>query len=149
MKAPVAYLAALIASALFLSAPFQATAQETKPKTEGKEKAKEEGKEKPKRETYPYNGKVKSADKTAMTVTLEGKEKERVISVTSETKITKEGKPGTFGDIAAGEMVRGQVKKTPEGKESAVSVTVGPLPEKKGGEKGGDKKKEGEKKKAE
>ena len=142
MKSPVTYLAALIASALFLSVPFQATAQEGKPKPEGQEKAKGEGKEKPKRETYPYNGKVKAADKTAMTVTLEGKEKERVVNVTSETKIMKEGKPATFGDVAAGEYVTGQVKKTPEGKENAVSLYLGKAPEKKGGEKGGEKKKE-------
>ncbi len=139
MKAPAVYLAALIAGALFIAAPFQAAAQEGK----GKEKAKEE---KTKRDTYPYQGKVKSTDKTAMTITLEGKEKERVIGVTSETRITKEGKPATFGDIATGENVRGQVKKTPEGKESAVSVFLGPVPEKKGGDK---KKKEGDKKKAE
>ncbi len=50
-----------------------------------------------------------------MTITLEGKEKERVIGVTSETKFTKDGKPATFGDVATGENVRGQVKKTPEG----------------------------------
>ncbi|MGV3757630.1 MAG: hypothetical protein ACO1QS_19800 [Verrucomicrobiota bacterium] len=142
MKAPAVYLAALIAGALFIAAPFQATAQEGKPKAEGKEKAKDE---KAKRDTYPYQGKVKSADKTAMTVTFEGKEKERVVSVTSETKITKQGKPATFGDIAAGDWVTGQVKKTPEGKENAVSVFLGPVPEKKGGEK----KKEGDKKKAE
>jgi len=144
MKAPAVYLAALIAGVLFIAAPFQATAQEGKPKAESKEK-KEEGKDKAKRDTYPYQGKVKSTDKTAMTITLEGKEKERVIGVTSETKITKEGKPATFGDVATGENVRGQVKKTPEGKENAVSVFLGPVPEKKGGEK----KKEGDKKKAE
>jgi IMP dehydrogenase/GMP reductase len=141
MKAPLTCLAALIASALFLAAPFQTTAQETKPKTEGKAKGKEEGKDKAKRDTYPYQGKVKSTDKTAMTITLEGKEKERVIGVTSETKFTKEGKPATFGDVATGENVRGQVKKTPEGKENAVSVFLGPVPEKKGGEKK-EKKKE-------
>lgn len=134
MKAPITCLAVLIASTLFLAAPFQATAQETKPKTEGKDKAK--------RDTYPYQGKVKSTDKTAMTITLEGKEKERVIGVTSETKIAKEGKPATFGDIVAGENVRGQVKKSPEGKENAVSVFLGPVPEKKGGKKEEKKKKE-------
>jgi hypothetical protein len=141
MKAPVASLAALIASALFLSVPFQAAAQEGKPKVE----AKEEGKEKPKRETYPYNGKVKSADKTAMTITLEGKEKERVINVTSETKIMKAGKPATFGDVTAGDWATGQVKKTADGKESAVSTFLGPVPEKKGKD-GEKKKKDGEKK---
>ena len=139
MKAPAAYLAALIAGALFIAAPFHAAAQE------GKEKPKTEGKDKAKRDTYPYQGKVKSTDKTAMTITLEGKEKERVVTVTSETKIMNQGKPATFGDVAVGENVRGQVKKTPEGKENAVSVYLGPAPEK----KGGDKKKEGEKKKKE
>lgn len=138
MKASGLYLSALLASALFISAPFQASAQEKK------EKPKAEGQEKPKRETYPYQGKVKATDKTAMTITLEGKEKERVVTVTSETKIMNQGKPATFGDVAVGELVRGQVKKA-DGKENAVSVYIGPAPEKKGGEK----KKEGEKKKKE
>ena len=143
MKAPVAYLAALIASAVFISAPFHASAQEGKGKPEGKEKGKSE--EKAKRDVYPFRGTVKATDKTAMTITLAGKEKDRVVTVTSETRIAKEGKPATFGDIATGEMVRGQVKKTPEGKESAVSVYLGQPPEK----KGGDKKKEGDKKQKE
>jgi len=143
MKAPGAYLAALLASAVFISAPFHATAQEGKGKAEGKEKGKSE--EKAKRDVYPFRGTVKATDKTAMTITLAGKEKDRVVSVTSETKIMKENKPATFGDIATGEMVRGQVKKTPEGKENAVSVYLGQPPEKKGGDKKeGDKKKKQE-----
>jgi hypothetical protein len=143
MKAPGAYLAALLASAVFISAPFHASAQEGKPKAEGKEKGK--GEEKAKRDVYPFRGTVKTTDKTAMTITLAGKEKDRVVTVTSETRIAKEGKPATFGDIATGEMVRGQVKKTPEGKENAVSVYLGQPPEKKGGDKkDGDKKKKKE-----
>lgn len=128
-------VATLLASAFLLAGPQTTFAQEGKPKAEKKEKAK--------RDTYPFRGKVKAADKTAMTVTLGGKEKDRVITVTSETRIVKLGKPAIFEDITVGEDVGGMVKKTPEGKEQAVMVRVGPAPAKK---EGGEKKK---KKKAE
>lgn len=160
MKALGVFASALIASTLLISAPFQASAQEGAPKAEakekgkakaeGKEKGKGEGKEKAKSDRYPFSGKVKAADKTAMTVTLEGKEKERVVAVTSETKITKEGKPATFADITTGETIRGQVKKDDAGKEHATSILIGAAPAKKdGGEKKTEKKgekKDGEKK---
>jgi len=145
MKALGVFATALLASTLLISAPFQASAQEGAPKAETKEKAKGEGKEKPKSDRYPFSGKVKAADKTAMTVTLEGKTKERVVAVTSETKISKDGKPATFGDIAVGETIRGTVKKDAEGKEHAATVLIGAPPAKKEGEKKAEKK-EGEKK---
>jgi hypothetical protein len=144
MKALGVFATALLASTLLISAPFQASAQEGAPKAEAKEKgkAKAEGKEKAKADRYPFTGKVKAADKNAMTVTLEGKTKERVIAVTSETKITKDGKPATFGDIAAGETIRGTVKKDAEGKEHAASVLIGAAPAKKSEKKEGEKKEE-------
>jgi hypothetical protein len=151
MKALGVFASALLASTLLISAPFQASAQEGAPKAEAKEKgkAKAEGKEKAKSDRYPFSGKVKSSDKVAMTITLEGKEKERVVAVTSETKISKDGKPATFGDITVGETIRGQVKKDDAGKEHAVSVLIGAAPAKKEGEKKAEKKgekKDGEKK---
>lgn len=151
MKVIGVFASALIATTLLISAPFKAQAQEGAPKAEAKKEAKKEGKEgkgdgkeKPKSDRYPFNGKVKAIDKTAMTVTLEGKEKERVVTVTSETKISKDGKPATFADVTAGETVRGQVKKV-EGKENATSLLIGAPPAKKEGEKKAEKK-DGEKK---
>ncbi|MEW6305459.1 MAG: hypothetical protein AB1705_18435 [Verrucomicrobiota bacterium] len=102
-------------------------------------KAKTEGADKKKSDVYPFNGKIKSSDSAAMTITVAGKEKDRVIHVTSSTRIMKEGKPATFGDAKAGEDIGGQVKKSADGKEEAVSLRFGPRPE---GAKKSDKKKE-------
>ncbi|MBI3415519.1 MAG: hypothetical protein HY043_09395 [Verrucomicrobia bacterium] len=82
-------------------------------------------------------------DKTAKTITIEGKDKGRTIHVTSATKIRKAGKPATFDDATAGEEVGGLAKKAPDGKLEAVSLRVGPKPEaeKKPGKAKGEKKK--------
>ncbi len=128
-------LSALLAAALTAAFVTNIQAQE-KPKDAPK---KEQG-EKKKSDAYPYRGKVASANKSAMTVTLEGKEKARVIKVTSETRIEKAGKPATFDDAKAGEYVTGQVKKAADGSEVATLLRIGPAPE-------GKAKKDGEKKK--
>lgn len=82
--------------------------------------------EKKKRDTYPFRGKIKSLDKTAMTITvIEGKDKEHVISVTSKTKFMKDGKPATMEDGKADEPIGGTLKKSADGKEEAVSIRYG------------------------
>jgi hypothetical protein len=63
-----------------------------------------------------------------------------VIQITPDTRITKLGKPATLDDATVGEIVGGQVKRGADGKESAVSLRIGPAPEGKG--KDGEKKKE-------
>src|SRR5947209_7009074 len=40
-----------------------------------------------------FRGKLEAVDKTAMTITIAGKDKPRVIAITSKTRITKAGKP--------------------------------------------------------
>ena len=77
----------------------------------------------------PFQGKISALDKIAMTITLEGKEKNRTISVTSKTKIMKAGKPATFDDARVGEEVAGQLRNT-DGKLEASSLRLGPKPEK-------------------
>ena len=87
--------------------------------------------EKKKGGPLPFNGNVASVDKTAMTLTVKGKEKDRVFTVTSQSKISKDGKPATFDDVKAGEHVTGSYKKGEGDKMDIVSLYVGERPEKK------------------
>jgi hypothetical protein len=75
----------------------------------------------------PYNGKVASVDKIAKTITLNG-EKNRVIQVTSKTRIMKDGKPATFDDATVGEKVGGFAHQVGD-KLEARSLNIGAKPE--------------------
>ncbi|MBI4661207.1 MAG: hypothetical protein HY735_20485 [Verrucomicrobia bacterium] len=77
----------------------------------------------------PFAGKLSAIDKTAMSITLEGKTKKRTILIAPETKIMKAGKPATLEDAVVGEEVGGQVIKNGGGLEEAVSLRLGPKPE--------------------
>jgi hypothetical protein len=92
-----------------------------------KDKGKSE--EKAKRDTYPFNGKIGSVDKSAKTVTLQGKEKARVIQITGETRILKAGKAATLDDATPGEDAGGLVKRGADGKEVATMLRIGPRPD--------------------
>jgi len=65
-----------------------------------------------------FNGKLSTIDAAAMTFTV-GKQ---TFEVTSETKITKDGKPATLADVTAGEMAGGSYKKGADGKLTATTV---------------------------
>jgi len=69
----------------------------------------------------PFHGTVSARDANAMTLTV-GK---LTLQVTSETKITKDGKPATLADGVVGEPVRGYYKKDADGKLSATTVHFG------------------------
>jgi hypothetical protein len=58
----------------------------------------------------PFHGKVSAVDATAGTITV-GK---LTINVTADTKVTKDGKPATLADFAAGELAAGAYKKDGE-----------------------------------
>jgi hypothetical protein len=68
-----------------------------------------------------YHGKVVAVDATAMTFTV-GK---TTIAVASTTKITKDGAPAVFADIAVGANVTGSYKKDADGKATATSIKLG------------------------
>lgn len=104
--------------------------------------AAEKAKDKKKSGTFPFTGKVTEVDKTAKTFTLAGKEKPRVFQITSETKITKAGKPAILDDAVVGEAAGGLAKRSEGGKDEAISVRFGPKPEGKGGKKKEKKSKE-------
>jgi hypothetical protein len=84
-----------------------------------------------KKHGLPFHGKVTAVDATAMTVTV-GK---MTINVTSETKISKEGKPAAFSDITVGEKISGAYQKDDAGKMTASVIHIG------GGKAEGKKKK--------
>jgi hypothetical protein len=78
----------------------------------------------PTTKTIPFRGNIKAIDNTAKTISI-GNE---TIQVTSETKITKAGKPATLTDGAVGEPVAGAYHKEADGKLDAISVRFGPKP---------------------
>ena len=79
----------------------------------------------------PFHGKLKALDKTARTITV-GTE---TIQITSETKITKVGKPAMFEEGIVGDDVAGAYHKNAEGKLDAISLRFGPKPTPESGSK--------------
>jgi hypothetical protein len=67
------------------------------------------------------HGKVVALDATAMTFTVGS----TTIAITSNTKISKAGKPAVFADITAGETVASAYKKDDAGKLIAISLRIG------------------------
>ncbi|HTH48148.1 MAG TPA: hypothetical protein VMB21_11590 [Candidatus Limnocylindria bacterium] len=82
---------------------------------------------------YPFRGTVASVDKKALTITLQGKEKARVITVGSQSLFVKDAKPATFSQVAVGDYARGTLEKDGE-HEVLVRGIFGPAPEKKTGD---------------
>jgi hypothetical protein len=94
-----------------------------------------------KKKPVPFRGKVSAVDKVAKTVALEGKEKQRILQITSDTKITKDGKPAVLDDVTPGESVGGLARENAAGKMELVTLNVGA--------RAGKSKSEGEKDKKE
>jgi len=61
-----------------------------------------------------------------MTLTIAGKEKDRVVYLTSETKFTKDGKSATISDALVNGEVGGYARKAKEDRTEAISVRFGP-----------------------
>jgi hypothetical protein len=69
----------------------------------------------------PFHGKVTAVDTNAMTLTVGN----LTLQITSDTKISKDGKPAKLSDGVVGEQVRGAYKKSEGGKLNAVTVRFG------------------------
>jgi hypothetical protein len=135
MKSALRFAAlGLLAAALAVS-PAQLLAQTTNNPTATKKTsvAKKDAATKS-RAAHPFHGKLAAVDKIAKTI----KVGESVYQITSETKITKDGKPATLEDGIVGGQVSGYVKPAEGGKMAATTVRFGG----KADEKGGSKKKE-------
>jgi Domain of unknown function (DUF5666) len=124
MKTHMLKLAALIVfTAAFVVAPTPGLAQE-KPKDPAATEKKAAPKEAKKKAATPARGKADAIDKIAKTV----KVGERTFQVTSETKITKAGKPATLDDGKVGDEV-GLSYNEVDGKLVARSLRFGPRPD--------------------
>jgi hypothetical protein len=75
----------------------------------------------------PYHGKVASVDAGAKTFSLAGKESTRMIKITDQSTITKQGVAAAMADIVADEEVRGSYWKKEDGSLEARTVKLGPL----------------------
>ena len=71
-----------------------------------------------------FRGPLKAIDKTAKTISV-GKD---TIQITSETKITRAGKPATLEDGAVGDLVGGSYQKDADGKLNAMRLRFAPKP---------------------
>ena len=85
-----------------------------------------EGKKEAKAKFRPFHGKIKEADKRAQSIVLDG-EKAQMFLITSETRLSKEGKPATFDELTAGETVGGRAQEK-DGKWEAVAINIGKPP---------------------
>lgn len=110
-----------IALAALIAAPSLTSAADTK--AEKKAPAAEAPAKK--KGVLPLHGKVAAVDANAGTITIG----QMTISITSETKIHKNGKPATIADISVGEKVAGAYKKDDSGKMTAIMIRVGDKPE--------------------
>ncbi|MDO8348599.1 MAG: hypothetical protein Q7T30_00065 [Planctomycetota bacterium] len=89
-----------------------------------------------KRQTYPFRGVVAAIDTTAKTVTLEGRTTRRVIAITDETRLVRDGAAAALGDLKSGESIGGTLRKTPDGRELALLIRVGIKPDPKAAGRG-------------
>jgi hypothetical protein len=110
-------------AAAIITLPTSSRAQDTTaPSTPAAPEQKSEAPAKHKKHDHSvFNGKLGAIDAKAMTLTVG----ERTFEITSETKITKDGKPATLADGVVGEPVGGAYKKNADGKLIATSVHFG------------------------
>jgi hypothetical protein len=124
--------AACLLAAAIASIPAQLLAQSTN--TPAAEKQSVAGKKESaakKKAAHPFHGKLAAVDKTAKTI----KVGESIYQITSETKITKAGKPAALEDGVVNEPVTGYAKPTDDGKMAATTVHFGAKAESKGAKK--------------
>jgi hypothetical protein len=112
--------------------PLQLAAQSTnKPAATKKSGAEKKDTTAKKKVAHPFHGNLAAVDKSAKTIKLG----ESTYQITSETKITKAGKPATLDDGVVGEEVGGYAKPTDDGNMAATSVRFGAKVDDKGGQK--------------
>lgn len=85
----------------------------------------ESSRKEPSKGGFPFRGQVGSVDTSARTVTLAGKKRDRVLHVTDQTRIEREGKSASLADIRPGDQARGSLMKDAEGREVLIKATFG------------------------
>jgi uncharacterized membrane protein len=144
IKQMIRFSALSLLAAALATLPAQAQTQSTtstnKPATDttatSKKKAKKETTESKdtaakKKSAHPFKGKLASMDKAAKTITI-GKS---TYQMTSDTIITKAGKPATLEDGVIGEEASGYAKPGEDGKMIMTKLRFGPKSDEKPAEK--------------
>jgi hypothetical protein len=121
IKSIVRIVALTALAAAVAGAPVQLQAQATNAPAVGAKSASKKDSAEKKKAAHPFTGKLAAIDKTAKTF----KVGESTYQVTSETKVTKAGKPATLEDGVVGEPVSGHVKPSEDGKMIATTVHFG------------------------
>jgi len=106
-------------------APMQGLAQEKKKEDPAAAEKKSPPKGEKQGALVPFHGKLVAVDKHAKTIKIG----ERSFQITSETKLSKAGKPATLDDAVVGDEVGGNYQKNADGTLSAKIVRFGPKPE--------------------
>lgn len=73
----------------------------------------------------PFHGKLGAFDKSAQTITLDGKEKKRIFYLTPATRVHRDNQPATINDLVVGQWVGGFVRPDAEGRPSIVTLNLG------------------------
>jgi hypothetical protein len=120
MKNQIAKLTLSLFATAIIAAPMLSRAQNNSTNPPAAPAQTEPAKPK-KHESPPFHGTVSAVDTKAMTLTVA----KRTFEVTSDTKITKDGKPAVLSDIAVGDKVDGAYKKADNGKLAATTINVG------------------------
>jgi len=122
MKKQIARLTLSLFATAIIAAPMLSRAQDNSTNPPAAPAQTEPAKPK-KHEGLVFRGSVSAVDAKAMTLTVA----KRTFEVTSDTKITKDGKPAILSDIAVGDKVGGAYKKTDD-KFTATTINVGKKP---------------------
>ena len=130
MKTPARLLTILVAGA-FATLPLWAPAARAQAPAAATKPAATPRKGQATSSRYPFHGKIAAVDARAGTFTLEGKTP-RVIAVTSQTRITKNGASAKLSDAVVGEDSGGMVQRGADGKLTAESARFGAKPAKGG-----------------
>lgn len=126
MKIKSSLVIGMCIAALVLCAPIAAPAK-SKPTDSPAPAASASPKEKGKtNRAVPFHGKIASVDAKARTFSIAGKGATRLIKITDQTKITKQGADATMKDVVADEEVRGSYWKKEDGSLEARGLKLGP-----------------------
>jgi hypothetical protein len=126
LKSYLRISAVILLAAAIAGLPLQVLAQSTNKSAAVKKSSQDQTDPSVKKKAgHPFRGKLAAVDKTTKTI----KVGESIYQVTSQTKITKAGKPATLDDGVVGEEVAGYARPTDDGKMVASSVRFGPKPE--------------------
>ena len=123
LKSILRISAVSLLSAAIVGLPLQAIGQTTNKPAGAKKSAQTQTDSTAKKKSgHPFHGKLAAIDQTTKSIKLG----ESIYLITSQTKITKAGKPATLDDGVVGEEVAGYAKPTDDGKMAASSVRFGP-----------------------